>query len=137
MSTQVSRALAEFFEEKTGTALRLVAHYNDESVEFVFLREDLEDHYTEADFERTFAIHRQEKETAVRQESAVDLGRHHCTLRVFDEAIVFNFAQSGGLGTVVSLSPEVGRDLISFITRCLQELDDHSPQDVSAPDWAL
>lgn len=137
MSVRVSQVLAEFFEDEVGDALRLVAHYDADTLDIIYLRDDLEDHYSESDFEQTFAIHRREKEEAIQQEAVIDAGKHHCTIRLFDEAIVFNFSQTDSMGTVVSLSPDVGRNLLAFVTTCLQEIDEHSPQDASAPRWAL
>lgn len=137
MSMKVSRELSSFFREEAGEALRVVAHYDTDSTEFIYLRDDLADGYSETDFERAFEIHRRDKEAAAHQESVIDAGRHHCTLRVYDGAIVFNFAQTGKIGTIISLDPDIGRNLLSFIMKCLHELDIHSQQEVSVPKWVL
>lgn len=135
MSKQTSEALANFFKQEAGDAVRLVAHYTADSIEFVYLRDDLAENYEKSDFEDSFAIHRQDKAAAARQEETINAGSHHCTLRVYDEAIVFNFAQTGDVGTIVSMNPETGRDLLSFMTRCLKRLHEDSPQDVRPPKW--
>lgn len=135
MSIQASRALATFFRQETGDALRLVAHYSDDSLELVYLRDDLERRYDDDDFRETFRNHRKDRRVAASQSEILDAGTQHCTLRVYDEAIVFNFSQTDDIGTIVSLNPDVGQNLLSFITRSLNELHKESPQQVTAPKW--
>lgn len=135
MSIDVSQSLCEFFEREAGPALRLVGHYTRDSVDLVYLREDLEDAYDEDDFRRTFGVHREDKAAALKQQSVIDAGNHHCTLRLYDEAIVFNFAQTGDVGTVVSVDPDVGQNLLTFVTRSLERLHTDSAQEVTAPEW--
>jgi hypothetical protein len=135
MAVETSKSLAAFFRREVGQSLRLVAHYTATSVEFVYLREDLDDEYDERTFRDSFDIHRQDRGAAATQESTIQAGDHHCTLRVYDEAIVFNFSQTDDVGTVVSVTPDVGRDLLTFVTRSLEELHQNSPQRVDAPAW--
>lgn len=135
MSMQVSESLAAFFREEAGEDLRLVAHYTDQSVEFVYLREDLDSEYDESDFRQTFDVHRQDRIAAAKQAEVIDAGEHHCTLRVYDGAIVFNFAQTDDIGTIVSVNPDVGKTLLTFITRTLEQLHRNSPQQVTPPTW--
>ncbi|WP_435195394.1 DUF7522 family protein [Natronomonas sp. EA1] len=135
MSIQASESLARFFKEEAGEDLRLVAHYTDRSVEFVYLREDLESTYDERDFQRTFDVHRQDRIAARKQSEVIDAGEHHCTLRVYDDAIVFNVAQTDDIGTIVSVNPDVGKTLLTFITRTLEQLHHNSPQEVTPPTW--
>lgn len=135
MSIEVSRALAGFFKQEVGQSLRLVGHYTDAEIDLVYLRADLQQRYDEGDFQQTFAIHRQDKAAAAQQQSVIAAGNHHATLRIYDEAIVFNFAQTDEIGTVVSVTPEVGRDLLTFVTRYLEQLQTNSPQEVTVPEW--
>lgn len=135
MAIQSSRSLAEFFERRAGSHLRLVAHYEPADVEFVYTREDLDATYSDETFEESFEMHRRDQAAATHQADSLAVGDHHCTLRIYDEAIVFNFAQTDDVGTVVSLDPAVGTDLLSFVTTSLQELHENSPQRVEAPTW--
>lgn len=135
MSIQVSKSLATFFKQETGEALRLVAHYTDDSFDIVFLRDDLEKEYDDRAFRETFRNHRKDKAVARSQSEIINAGEQHCSLRVYDRAIVFNFSQTGDIGTIVSVSPDVGPDLLTFITRSLKELHEESPQQVTAPNW--
>lgn len=135
MSIQASESLAKFFKREVGQSLRLVGHYADDSITLVYLREDLRATYDESDFRRTFEIHRRDKAAAASQREVIEAGEHHCTLRVYDNAIVFNFAQTDDIGTVVSVSPDVGPQLLTFVTRSLEQLHKHSPQTVTAPAW--
>lgn len=135
MSIEASRALANFFKQEVGQSLRLVGHYTDDEIDLVYLRTDLQKRYDEADFQQTFAIHRQDKAAAAKQQSVISAGNHHATLRIYDEALVFNFVQTDDMGTIVSVAPEVGRDLLTFVTRCLKQLQANSPQEVTGPEW--
>lgn len=135
MSTQVSEALAEFFRDEAGQSLRLVGHYTDDSFDILYLRDDLADEYDDGDFEASFEVHRRDQAAAAEQGEVVQAGDQHCTLRVYDEAIVFNFTQTDDVGTIVSVNPAVGRNLLTFITRSLKQLDANSPQRVEPPDW--
>lgn len=135
MSIQVSESIAAFFRQETGQALRLVAHYDDESSDIVYLRDDLEETYDDSDFRETFQTHRADRAAAAGQSETIEAGTQHCTLRVYDSAIVFNFCQTDNVGTIVSVNPNVGRNLLTFVTRSLQKLAEESPQHVTAPNW--
>lgn len=136
MSIEVSQALSRFFRQEVGQSLRLVAHYTDDEIDFVYLRDDLEETYDEEEFSQTFTVHRQDKATAIQQQSVIAAGNHHVTLRIYDDAIVFNFTQTDEVGTVVSVTPEVGQNLLTFVTRSLKQLHTSSPQEVTVPQWA-
>jgi hypothetical protein len=54
----------------------------------------------------------------------------------YDEAILFHFTQGEEVGTVITLSPEAGKDITQFITECIALLHRSSPQEISnEPEW--
>ncbi len=99
------------------------------------MRDDVDDLYSPEEMEELVEYYRQENEGQAAEEP-FNLGHNHCTVNFFDDAILFHFTQGTELGTVITLEPEAGRDIVGFITNCLKQLHYNSPQDISrAPTW--
>lgn len=122
MSLSASFSLVEFLRSRTGEALRGAAHYDDDTYDILYIREDVREQYTSAEITQIFATLRQEKQTAQYQERALHLGGHRCSVDVYRDGILMNFIQNDFSGTVISLDASVGSDLLNFIDSCLEEL---------------
>lgn len=129
--------LVEFLQSQAGDTLRGAVHYTSDDDEVLYLREDVADLYSEETLVELFRYYRQrnrEKDT----EDPFDLGNCHCSVDCYDDALLFHFTQGDEVGTVITLAPQAGRDMLSFITACLEQLHRNSPQDIdNAPAWLL
>jgi hypothetical protein len=130
-----SDRLVEFLREKAGPALRVVARYDGDSYEFRFTRDDIESQYSRAELRQHVESFRMDENVGNALERDLHAGDHHCSLRVFDETVILNFTQGAGVGTIISLEPTAGRDLLSFITEALRVLNTTDEQIKSKPNW--
>lgn len=137
-SIKASRALVEYLQDRAGEALRVVFHYDprSEGYEILYMREDIRDEYTEPELERHFDTFRRDSHLAEVQEGELSTGNHHCSIRVFDETLLFNFTHGPDVNTIVSIDPMVGRNLLKFVADSLEHVYAESP-DISnrAPRW--
>ncbi|WP_336036824.1 DUF7522 family protein [Halobacterium yunchengense] len=134
MVTTGADELVAFLQGEAGEYLRGAVYYSPTDHEVLYLRDDLEDRYGDAELAELFAYYRDQNRKAAAVEP-FDLGTDHCTVHFYDEAILFHFVQPGPSGTVITLEPEAGRDVVQFITRCLKQLHENSPQSIAAPEW--
>jgi hypothetical protein len=135
MDTTASNDLVGFLRDQAGEYLRAAIHYTDDDYELLYLRDDLDDVEADATTDEFVAYYRQ-KSREQEPERPFDLGHDHCTVSIYDEAILFHFTQDENVGTVITLSPEAGRDIIEFTTNCLEQLHLNSPQEIGAvPTW--
>jgi hypothetical protein len=135
METTASNELVAFLQKQAGEYLRSAIHYDEEDYELLYLREDLSDIEADTSTDEFVAYYRQ-KSREQDPERPFDLGNDHCTVSIYDEAILFHFTQGANVGTIITLSPEAGRDIIEFTTKCLEQLHRNSPQDIDAvPKW--
>ncbi|MCG1002763.1 MULTISPECIES: hypothetical protein [Halobacterium] len=126
--------LIAFLRSEAGEYLRGAVYYTEDDYEVLFLRDDVAALYTDEELELLFDYYRDQN----RKEADVepfDLGNDHCTVHFYDDAILFHFMQQETSGTIITLSPEAGRDIVQFITRCLKQLHENSPQSVETPAW--
>lgn len=136
MSTVISKEFVEFLKERTRGTLRVVAQYHANGHDLIYVREDIETEYTEYDFRGHMDAFRRDAATGSHQEQQLSAGDQHCSIRVFDETIIFNIIHDKEVGTIISLDPTAGRDLLGFIGTTLEQLHDTTDQEVkSRPDW--
>lgn len=134
VAQNAANKLVEFLDEQAGTYLRGALHYTSEDYSVLFLRDDIEDKYSTEELEGMCRYWRWRNNN--RGNNPFSLGNQHCTVEFYDGALMFHFTQSEDVGTVITLDPEAGRDIVTFITRCLKHLHQHSPQTIdNAPTW--
>lgn len=127
MAISASRQLVEFLQDQAGSALRSAAHYDTDGYEFLYLRDDVADQYTKDELRVVFETLSNEHATATEQQQVLHLGQHCCSVQVYDEGIMLNFAQTDTVRTLITLDPEAGRNLMTFIKNCLDQLAYVSP----------
>lgn len=99
------------------------------------MRDDADALYSEDDLIQLSTYHRQQSEVQS-SEGPFALGNYPCNVSFYDEAILFHFSQGDSIGTVITLEPEAGRDIVGFITECLRLLHFDSQQSIeNAPQW--
>lgn len=134
MSKDAASKLVEFLQSRAGEYLRGAVHYTGDDYEVLYLRDDVEQKYSEADLDALFSYWR--RRNAGQGDEPFSLGNLHSTVQLYDGGLLFHFTQGDELGTVITLDPEAGRDIVTFVTECLEQLHRHSPQTIAnAPDW--
>lgn len=135
MPEESATRLVEYLKKEAGEYLRGAIHYSADEYVTLFLRDDVAALYSAEKMEELAEYYRQETRNQSSREP-FDLGNNHCTVDFYDDAILFHFTQGDELGTVITLEPEAGRDIVGFITECLKQLHYNSPQEISeAPRW--
>jgi len=134
MEESASR-LVKFLNDQAGPHLRGAIHYSEEGYDSLYMREDVEELYSDAKMQELAEYYRYQS-TAQNSEEPFSLGNCHCNISCYDDAILFHFAQGDDVGTVITLDPEAGSDILGFITQCLKILHTESRQTINnAPMW--
>ena len=134
MHESASRLVA-FLKKQAGNHLRGAIHYSKDGYDSLYMREDIEELYSDAKMQELVEYY-QHQSTVQTAEEPFSLGNCHCNISCYDNAILFHFAQGDDVGTVITLDPEAGSDILGFITRCLKILHTDSPQAIDdAPKW--
>jgi len=127
--------LVEFLERQAGDHLRGVIQYSENDYSSLYMRTDIDDLYPDEKMEDLCDYYRKQS-TVQNAEEPFSLGNCHCNVSVYDDAILCHFAQGDDIGTVITLEPEAGRDIVGFITECLKLLHLDSPQTIeNVPTW--
>lgn len=130
-------ALVDFLRDAAGRHLRGVVRYRADDYRFLFDRQDAGWGPDEqADLAVFVDQFRHAELTESERTQALNVGNHHVTVRLYDEAVVLHFPQGEDVGTLVSLDPEAATSLAAFVSQCLQYLFEDSPQRIeNAPQW--
>lgn len=113
-------------EEQTGGATRGVGEYSDGQVRLLYVRPDLQ-----TDAFRKRAQEALEK-APDRHPLVVDdeVGEWKADVEVHDHAIVIHLPTGSGRGILVSMDPEIARNLTNFVQECT-EIVQNPPQSES------
>jgi len=135
MPEESANRLVTFLEEQAGEHLRGAIHYSEDDYRSLYLRDDIDALYSDADMNELYRYY-SEQSKVQNAEEPFTLGECHCNVSFYDDAILFHFSQGDHIGTVITLEPEAGRDIVGFITQCLRLLHSDSPQSIeNAPKW--
>lgn len=121
MGDEPHRELITYLRSQAGDYLRGVATYNAEEYSVLYLRDDLRTQHFETDLDK---IHdRLRYESRAREQRAFPFGPLDGTVRLFEEAMVLHYPHTQERGTVITLDPEVGRDLAAFMRECEKRIE--------------
>lgn len=126
MKQDAAETVAAYCQRRIGSALRLVAAYDDTGVELVYVREDLLAAYDEQprqlhdDFVGLAEI--QEIVDSLGLEDS-PLGAYRSTMHVTENAFVFQFFRGAKRGVIVSTDTSIGQQLDSFVNDLGDRLD--------------
>ncbi|SFR36377.1 hypothetical protein SAMN04487947_0455 [Halogeometricum rufum] len=135
MPKESANRLVNYLEKQAGPYFRGAIHYSEDEYYVLYLRDDVDSLYSNEKMEELVQYYRKENQYQTSEEP-FELGNNHCTVNFYDDAILFHFTQGDRLGTVITLEPEAGRDIVGFITECLKQLHYNSPQEIpEAPTW--
>ena len=126
MSRESANRLVDYLKEQAGEYLRGAIHYSEDEYVPLYMRDDVANLYPPEKMEELAEYYRQENRGQTDKEP-FNLGTNHCLVNFYNDAILFHFTQGDNFGTVVTLEPEAGRDIVGFITECLKQLHYNSP----------
>lgn len=119
MSMGSTQDLADFLQRKADDYLRSVIHYEGETYNIVFLRDDVKSGYSDEDVEEIVEELFWEGYSTPLQESVYPHGELNCTIRCFENVVGMHFPHDDTAGTAVSMDAQAARDLYSFVGDCL------------------
>jgi hypothetical protein len=120
--------LAEFCLEQLDEKVRAVGAVHGDTVDPVYMRDDLQSRYTDSQLAGL-------EDTAIQTASALDglntfdtsLGQSHAGMFVFEEAFMLLIPGRDGSAAYVSLDRSVSQGLSVFIKQCTNELFSTGP----------
>lgn len=113
---EVPAELVDYLERRAGDSLRTVSAYDREGVEFEYVRGDIDREQLE---ERAAPVLEE-----VLMGSAADgvveahIGRRYASMHLRERALIINIPVGAGEGVGITLEPEAGRNLTTFVKRC-------------------
>lgn len=113
--------LLSFLKETAGDYLRGVVWYEGDEYEIRYIRDDLRTRLLKSEVDKM--IDRLRRESRSGERRSFPFGEVNGIVRSFEEAMVMHFPSTQGRGTVVTLDPEVARQLNTFIGSCLERTD--------------
>lgn len=113
--------LIAFLEDRAGDMHRGTARYDGESPDVLYLRDDLREQQIQSEIDRV--LNRVRPEATSKEEQSFPFGGLYATVRVFEEATVLHFPTGSDRGIVVSLEPDSGQELNTFVGQCLQQIE--------------
>lgn len=124
MSGTPSEALTDFLKDRVGDHLRSVLRYDEDGGEFLYLRDDVADQYSEGEMKQVVRDVRLEAVDKPHQESLYSHGSLNCTVRSFDDAVEMHFLRDEKRGTAVALDGEVFAVHNTFLGRCMELMEE-------------
>lgn len=112
-----AEALVRYLSDRGGSMVRSAIYYDEETIEMLYMRDDVQEQYTERDVERIANMLRQEKRRP-KLEELFELGEFHCSLFGFRDGIVMHFPQGPSRGTLVSLDAQASAQFNEFAAEC-------------------
>lgn len=113
--------LTPYLKQTAGDYLRGVVHYHGEEYDVRFIRDDLRTQRLKSDVDKMIDRLRRESRSGERQ--SFPFGELNGTVRSFEDAMVMHFPSTQERGTVVTLDPEIARQLNTFIGSCLERTE--------------
>jgi hypothetical protein len=108
MAVQMASRLEEFFEQQAGEHLRSIVKYEQDSSEFVYLRDDIDDRYTNEEIERAVDDSRMESLWTSLYSTLFsgDHGELTCMVKCYENVVEMNFVLADGVGAAVALDAD-------------------------------
>lgn len=122
MAGRKKERLTPYLREQAGEYLRGVVTYDGDEYEVQYIRDDLRTQRLKSEVDTM--IERLRRESRPGERRSFPFGELNGIVRSFEEAMVMHFPSTQGRGTVVTLDPEVARQLNTFIGACLDRTDD-------------
>lgn len=121
------RQVLRVLEERAGEGVRGAAHYEQDGLTFLYIREDLKN---EAFRERARKIVSRARNRSPLIEEGEGLGRRRAGLDLHEDAVLLHFILGKNSGLIVSLEPEIARQLRDFVEECNLALESPDESDL-------
>lgn len=112
--------LLSYLEDRAGSHYRGTVRYDGNSMDVLYLRDDIKQKRIRSDIEKM--LDRLRPESSPKEERSFPFGDLRATVRSFDEAILMHFPSGRDRGIVVALEPHAAEDLNTFIGSCEDRL---------------
>lgn len=122
MPRDTSTRLVEYASGQVDDALRTVAVLEADGCEVVFLRDDLQEAYSPAQYKRVAESFRTDLGMDTSVPGGSPVGEKRSVVHYHDRAFVFQFPHEDCHSILLSVEPTVGSRLRSFIEGCEQRL---------------
>ena len=131
--------LIRFLRETAGDDLRALIQYEGEDLDLERDSRYVRDDITvagDADLETVVRQFRLAEPIEDRREALLDLGTHHVTFRLYDDAILVHFPQGSTVGTILSLDVAFLPEVADFIGHSVDYINRETPQRIETlPSW--
>lgn len=118
----MNNALVTYVRRQAGESLRAVAIYDDSSFEVLHRREDLAEHIVSGRVRMVYDNITWDWNPDD-DDLSEELGATQATLQVREEAIIIQLVTSETGGYLISLAPDAARNLTTFLTNCLDQIE--------------
>lgn len=118
MVDDAAQRLTEHVLEKAGDGLRTVIVVEESGFEVSYLREDLQETYTEREFAEVVDAFRLENPFLSPGLKHQPVGERRALVHYHENACIIQIPYSDTETILISLSREAGRDLVGFIESC-------------------
>lgn len=118
MAKDAARRLKRYVEESVGDDLRTVVLITEDGWDGIYLRDDLQEEYTETVYGQAVELFRPTDDTGFSNDLTLPLGTRHTAIYHHEEAFVMRFRYSWNEHIVVSISPSAGHELLDFLGDC-------------------
>lgn len=117
MDAPTEHLVADLVDE-AGDGLRAVAAYRKNEYEIFYMPGDVEDQYTEAEFDRIYGEMLYERSAGEYVASLYRLGEMWATVRLFEDGTLVNAMPTHGNGLIVSLGADADPGLRAVARTC-------------------
>lgn len=121
MTEEDLEELTPYLKKTAGETLRGVVSYDGDEYDVRFIRDDLRERRVKSEVDKM--IDRLRQESRSRERRSFPFGDINATVRSFEEAMVLHFPKTQERGIVVTLDPEIARQLNTFLGSCLERID--------------
>lgn len=122
MPIETGETLVKFSKDKLGDSLRTVVVLYENDFEMVYLDDRLQESYSADQFRQVVNSFRIDLSETFHSTTDSLLGHKNCLIHSHEYAYVFQFPHEDCHSILLSVEPEVGSNLKSFIDRCRKQI---------------
>jgi len=122
MPLETSERLVNFSKDRVGDSLRTVVVLYKDNFEMVYLNKRLQESYSSEQYEKAVKSFKIDMSEAFHDTPDSQIGHKNCLVHSHENAYVFQFPHEDCHSILLSVEPEVGSQLNSFIESCRKQL---------------
>lgn len=108
-------AITNEFRSDVGEELRMVAQYDGDGLETLYIRDDVESRRSDEELDHLYEQLLRENRTGSELEGRFSSGRLRCSMLAFEEFVAFHFISTDDQGYVVTVEPDTTMDINQFM----------------------